>query len=223
MDNIKIEKIIRQRRKTVSLEVTPRATLIVKAPYYLTDYDIDTVLKRHIRWIEKRIKNIETVPNFREKEFVSGESFLYLERTYRLFIVGKQKEALKFDNNFYLAENKRPKAREIFINWYKKAAQDFILKRVDMYSKEIGVEYKSVKINSAKKRWGSCSRNGNLNFSYRLIMAPVSVIDYVVVHELCHLIERNHSKKFWRNVKVVLPHYEKEKLWLKENGHLLNI
>ncbi|NIA10780.1 MAG: DUF45 domain-containing protein [Nitrospiraceae bacterium] len=220
---MKLEQIIRQRRKTISLEVTPHATLVVKVPYYLTDNDVRAAVKRHMLWIERRLKNIEAAPSFKEKKFVSGESFLYLGRSYRLLIVKEQKEALKFDNNFYLVEGKRQKAKEIFVNWYKRAAKDFVLKRVNMYTNKIGVEYESVKINSAKKRWGSCSHSGNLNFSYRLIMAPVSVVDYVVVHELCHILEHNHSKRFWRNVKVVLPHYEKNKLWLKENSYLLNI
>ncbi|MBI4687875.1 MAG: M48 family metallopeptidase [Nitrospirae bacterium] len=95
--------------------------------------------------------------------------------------------------------------------------------RVSWYSSLSGLKYNRVKISDAQKRWGSCSAKGNLNFSWRLIMSPIRVIDYVVIHELAHLEERNHSKKCWNKVKIMLPDYEQYKEWLKENKHLLDI
>ncbi len=223
MENVKIEQIIRSKRKTIALEVTDRATLIVKVPYLVSNKTIDEIIQRHIRWIRKRISNVKNAEKFSEKEFVSGESFLYLGRTYRLFLVKEQKEVLKFDNGFYLSWNQKPFARDVFIRWYKNAARNFILDRVNYYSNLTGIEYNNVKITSARKRWGSCSREGNLSFTYRLIMAPISVIDYVVVHELCHIEVHNHSKAFWEKVRVIIPEYKKQKEWLKENGYLLNL
>jgi len=223
MENVKIEQIIRSKRKTIALEVTDRATLIVKVPYLVSNKTIDETIQRHIRWIRKRISNVKNAEKFSEKEFVSGESFLYLGRTYRLFLVKEQKEALKFDNGFYLSWNQKPFARDVFILWYKNAARNLILERIYYYSNLTGIKYNNVKITSARKRWGSCSREGNLSFTYRLIMAPISVIDYVVVHELCHIEVHNHSKAFWEKVKVIIPEYKKQKEWLKENGHLLNL
>jgi len=105
---------------------------------------------------------------------------------------------------FYLSENYREKAREVFISWYKKEAKKILTERVEFYSKSTGLKPNSVKITSAQKRLGSCSSKGNLNFSWRLVMLPIRVIDYVVVHELAHLEEHNHSKNFWTKVKTIM-------------------
>lgn len=88
-------------------------------------------------------------------------------------------------------------------------------------AKTMGLAYKSLKINNAKTRWGSCGSSGNLNFTWRLIMAPKKVVDYVIVHELAHLKQMNHSPKFWNEVKLIIPDYKNDELWLKRNGHLL--
>lgn len=223
MDEIKIEKVIRSKRKTIALEVTESATLIIKAPYLVSNKTIDEVIQRHIKWIKKRISSAKNIEKSSGKEFVSGESFLYLGRTYRLFLVKEQKEVLKFDSGFYLREDMKPFVRDIFTLWYKNAARKFILERVNYYSNLTGIKYNGAKITSAMKRLGSCSIKGNLSFTYRLIMAPLPVIDYVVVHELCHILEHNHSKDFWRNVKIILPFYKEQREWLKENGQLLNL
>ena len=105
----------------------------------------------------------------------------------------------------------------------KKKALEYIALRVEYYAQLTGLKYKSIKVNEAKTRWGSCSYTGSLNFSYRLIMAPPKVIDYVVVHELMHLKQRNHSRKFWMEVAAVIPDYKGDARWLKENGHCLTI
>lgn len=223
LDEIKIEQIVRSKRKTIALEVTDRATLIVKAPYFVSNKAIYEVIEKHKSWINKRIAISKTREKPSEKEFVSGESFLYLGRAYRLFVVYSQKEPFKFDNAFYLREDMQPLGRDIFINWYRNAARKFISERVNYYSNLAGIKYNKAKITSAMKRWGSCSRNGDLSFTYRLVMAPIFVIDYVVVHELCHIIEHNHSKTFWGNVKVILPDYEYARKWLREKGQTLVI
>lgn len=223
MREFEIEQIVRSKRKTIALEVSDKATLIVKAPYYVSNKTIDEVIQKHIKWIRKRMEIARTQEKTFPKEFVSGESFLYLGKPYRLFLVYEQKEPLAFGDDFRLREDQQPFARELFLQFYKKEAKRFIHERVKLYSKIMGVSYKSFRITSATKRWGSCSRDGRLSFAYRLVMAPVSVIDYVVVHELSHVIEHNHSTAFWEKVKAVLPEYNEQKRWLKEKGQLLNI
>ncbi|MGB9694720.1 MAG: M48 family metallopeptidase [Caldisericaceae bacterium] len=223
MDEIEIERITRSNRKTISLEVTDKATLVIKAPYSVSNNAINEVIHRHIRWIRKRISNARTIDKSSEKQFVSGESFLYLGRTYRLFIVKEQTEILRFDNAFYLREDNQPFARDRFIEWYKKTSRSFISERVRFYSNLTGIKYQKVKITSARKRWGSCSREGNLSFTYKLIMAPIFVIDYVVVHELCHILEHNHSKAFWEHVRTILPNYKESKDYLKEKGRMIDL
>ena len=130
---------------------------------------------------------------------------------------------MKLENEFLLSKEYLPIAKEIFVNWYKERAHEKISERVRMYSSMRGFSYNKINITNAKKRWASCSHKRNLNFSWRLIMAPLPVIDYVVVHELVHLEEKNHSKNFWNKVKMLIPDYQKHKEWLKKNGHLLRI
>lgn len=221
---IKIEKIIRTKRKTIALQVTDDATLIVRAPFNVDDNTITKVVQKHRDWIEKKKKEIEgRDPKFSIKEFVNGEGFLYLGRYYKLEIVNNQKEPLKFENGFYLSKDALPRAKEVFVQWYKRASYEKILERVRWYSQKGGFNYNRINITNAQKRWGSCSPKENLNFSWRLIMAPLPVIDYVVIHELVHLEEKNHTKKFWNKIKVLMPDYEKYDKWLKKNSYLLKL
>ncbi|MFN4111286.1 MAG: M48 family metallopeptidase [Ignavibacteria bacterium] len=221
---INIEKIIYTNRKTISLHITDNATLIVKAPFDANNEIIMKVVSNHINWINNKINEIKKRdPKFVAREFVSGEGFLFLGRYYKLNIVDEQDEPLKFENNFYLSRKELSKAKEIFIDWYKKIAKEKITERVQRYAQISGLSYNSINITDAQKRWGSCSHNGNLNFSWRLIMAPLGVIDYVVVHELAHLEIKNHSKAFWNKVKILMPDYEKHKDWLTKNNYFLKL
>ncbi|MEF3245270.1 MAG: M48 family metallopeptidase [Caldisericaceae bacterium] len=223
MQEINIESIFRSRRKTVCFEITDRGTLIVKAPFSMLDLEIYKLIEKHKNWINKKIALTLTKERPPKRAFIEGENFLYLGKPYKLFFSDTQSEDLKFENAFYLKKDKIDFAKEVFINWYKKEAKRFILERLDYYARLTGINYNKVKINSATKRWGSCSKNRNLNFTYRLIMAPIFVVDYIVVHELCHVVKFNHSKEFWENVKAVLPNYRDAKNWLKEKGQTLSI
>jgi len=222
---IEIEKIIRTNRKTISLQITDNASLIVRAPYNATKEIIENVVVKHLDWIEKKKNNILTRdPKFVKKEFINGEGFLYLGKSYKLKIINNQGKPLIFqDNYFFVSKEYQATARELFIGWYKKKAYEKISERVEWYAKKRGFVYNKINITNANKRWASCSAKGNLNFSWRLIMAPLAVIDYVVVHELVHLEEKNHAKTFWNKVKMLMPDYEKHKEWLKINGYILEL
>jgi len=222
--SIKIEKIIRTKRKTIALQITEDAKLIVRAPFNVKDETINKVILKRKKWIEEKEREIEARdPKFSPKNFVNGEGFLYLGRYYKLKTIDDQEVPLIFNNGFYLSKKALPQAKEVFIEWYKKMAYEKILERVQWYAQKRNFKYNKVKITNAQKRWGSCSSNGNLNFPWRLIMAPLPVIDSVVVHELAHLEEKNHTKSFWNKVKLLMPDYEKYKVWLKNNGYLLRL
>ena len=106
---------------------------------------------------------------------------------------------------------------------YRQAAKEYIPKRVAYYAQLLDVTYATISIRDQKTRWGSCSSKGNLSFSWRLILAPPKVLDYVVVHELCHRREMNHSPRFWALVESIIPDYKTHRKWLKENGEKLTI
>ena len=224
MTEIKIDKIIRSKRRTIALEVTRDASLIVRAPYRTSFDFIEKVVFKKRFWIKEkqeivRDRHKKVIP----KEFISGEGFLYLGNMYKLEFIDDMDMPIVFDNNFKIALKNYDIAKEILIAWYKAQAYQKISERVNWHSSLSGLRYNKIRISDAQKRWGSCSAKGNLNFSWRLIMAPLRVIDYVVVHELAHLEEKNHSKTFWNKIKIMQPDYEQHKNWLKENRHLLDI
>jgi len=222
--NFQIEEVIRTNRKTIALQVLDDGKLIIKAPINIDQSKIIDVIYRYRKWIEQKQNDLKLRdPKFTSKEFVNGEGFLYLGKYYKLSIVEEQDVPLKFDNGFFLSKDFLPKAKETFIEWYKAEALRKISERVQWYANIGGFVYSKVKISNAEKRWASCSHNGNLNFSWRLIMAPLSVIDYVVVHELSHLTEKSHGKIFWNRVKILMPDYEKHKDSLKRFGYLLRL
>lgn len=221
---MEIKKIIRSKRKTISLQVSDEATLIVRAPFKVSEEIINRVILKHSNWIEKKKKEMQLRDiKFSKKEFVNGEGFLYLGNYYRLRLVENQEISLNFKNGFYLSKEYLANAEEIFIDWYKGRAYEKISERVKLYAQKRGFKYNKINITNAQKRWGSCSCRNNLNFSWRLVMAPLPVIDYVIVHELVHLDEKNHSKTFWNKVKMLITDYKKHQEWLKRNGHLLRL
>ena len=108
------------------------------------------------------------------------------------------------------------------ISWYKHEALKYIVPQLEYFSAKINAKHRAVKITSARKRWGSCSTRGNINFSWRLIMAPKEVVDYVIAHEAAHLLHKNHSARFWNCVEKMIPDYKNHHLWLRKNGFLLD-
>ncbi|MBI5182139.1 MAG: M48 family metallopeptidase [Nitrospirae bacterium] len=224
MTEIKVNKIIRSKRRTIALEIAQDASLIVRAPYRTPLDFIEKIIFKKRFWIKEkqefvRDRYIKTAP----REFVSGEGFLYLGDTYKLEIVDVLDMPIVFNNGFKIARKNYDIAKEILIGWYQEQAYQKIAERVIWHSSLSGLKYNKIRISNALRRWGSCSAKGNLNFSWRLIMSPLRVIDYVVVHELAHIEENNHSKRFWDKVKIMMPDYEQHKEWLKENRHLLDI
>lgn len=226
MTVVEIKKIIHSKRKTIALQVCEDTTLLVRAPFGVGEDVIEKVILKHQKWLENKKKEILARDiSFTKKEFVNGEGFLLLGKSYRLKIVRDKEinEKLVFRDGYFYLDSKIKNPRRVFIGWYRKEAYKKISERVYWYARKRGFKYNKVKISNAQKCWGSCSHLSNLNFSWRIIMAPMPVIDYVVVHELVHLIEKNHSKSFWNKVRLLLPDYKKHRDWLKKNGYLLKI
>jgi len=221
-----IKKIIRSNRRTISLQICDDATLIVKAPLRVKNNIINQVILKQHKWLKKKKKEILSRDiKFIEKQFVSGEKYFYLGKLYPLKIVqnNEMKYPLILSNGYFCLQKNIFDGKSAFIIWYKKAAREKILQRVDWYSEKTGFSFNRVKISNARKQWGSCTNIGNLSFSWRLIMTPLPVLDYVVIHELVHLVEKNHSNSFWDKVQFFMPDYKVQKNWLKKNGYLLKL
>lgn len=221
---IEISKIVRSRRKTIALEIRGDASLIIRAPFFVSQEVIEKLVEKKKSWIYRKQRLVkERCLAQTKKEFVNGEEFLYLGKAYRLDIVERIEPPLVLENSFLLSRNYLKDAKQIFADWYRKQAIDRIEERAGVYADIGGLKYETIRITRAQSRWGSCGKKGNLNFSWRLIMAPPTVIDYVIVHELSHLRERNHSKRFWEKVAILCPNYKNYRKWLNTNGHLLSI
>jgi predicted metal-dependent hydrolase len=223
---IKIDKVIRSKRRTIALEIGRDATLIVRAPESLSLDYIEKLVYKKRAWIEKKQERARIrYARVASREFVNGEEFLYLGAFYPLSIVAGTDIPLTLSNGreFRLSRDYHPHARQVFITWYKIEAYTMIKRRLGRYSALSGLGYNKFDITDARRRWGSCNTKGHLRLSWRLIMAPLRVIDYVIVHELVHLTEKNHSEEFWERVRIFLPEYKKDRKWLKVNGDSLFI
>lgn len=214
----------RKRRKTISLQISDKSELIIAAPYFTPTEEINRFVEEKQNWINKTIKKQkESTFKNKEREYLSGEMFYYLGESYPLEVFFEPFEntgVVFWNDRFYLnaRENKNLK-KHYFISWYKKKAYDFISERVDYFSRMLKLQHEIIRITSAQSQWGSCSEDNNLSFSFRLIMAPPDIIDYVIVHELIHIKEKNHSLKFWQGVEAFMPEYKKHRRWLKDNRH----
>ncbi len=213
----------RKRRKTISLHIKEDGKIVVYAPYRTPKWEIEKFFNEKESWIVEKRSEKERSIKEAEKAFISGEKFLFLGELYPLEIQDNNKEPpLKLSfGKFVLDKNHIEEARDLFIKWYKEEAKERIIGRIDYYSKRLQLFPKGVKITSAKYRWGSCSRDDRLSFSWRMIMASFSIIDYILIHELVHIKEKNHSKRFWNYLESVHPDHKKHRLWLKENGNSL--
>jgi predicted metal-dependent hydrolase len=217
-----IDKIVHSRRTTIALVVERDGSLTVRAPLRMAAARIQTFVESHRAWITKNQAKVKSALPASPKRFAEGETFLYLGLSYPLAILPRQRPALTFDGaTFRLAKSALPKADQAFVRWYKAQAAQLLFERISTFAAQFGFRYQKIRISSARTRWGSCSSRGTLSFTYRLVMAPMQVVDYVVLHELVHTQIRNHSKTFWNKVGELMPDYKIRLTWLKKNGKFL--
>jgi len=221
---IPIDHLIHSRRKTVGLIIQRDGTLTVRAPLRMSGIHIQEFVQNHAQWIREKQAQAQASPPPPKKHYVDGESFLYQGKEVPLTIVARQRPALTFSGyKFHLANSNLPKARQVFIRWYKAQALTVISERVAFHAKQNKFTYRKIRISSARTRWGSCSTNGTLSFTWRLVLAPPEVIDYVVVHELAHTQIKNHSPNFWHRLAEIMPEFKRHVSWLKKNGRFLTL
>lgn len=212
------------RRKKLNITVERDRSIVVHAPEEVSDEKIQQVVDSKRQWIYEKINHpqkYQDPPHPPGKELVSGESALYLGRQYRIELVKTGLSKIQFAQRFLIPVTQAEKREETLREWYIGKAKEKIVPRVKHHARELGVNFAEIKIVDNRYRWGSCTVKNNVNFNWRLIKAPMFVIDYVIIHELAHLIEPNHTPRFWNIVRAQSPTVEKAKAWLKENGQLL--
>jgi predicted metal-dependent hydrolase len=219
-------KIIRSKRKTYEIRILPDGSIEVRVPARATKAQVEQILAEKAAWITSKQALVEQrrlqAAARRSEEF---EKFLYLGKEYALLLVeeGTQSSVLVFKEGFRLKESAKDLAAVVLEKWYRLQARRIFNERVKILAQQYGITYGPVKVSSAQTRWGSCGAKGSLNFTWRLVMAPLEVIDYVVVHELAHIKEHNHSSRFWSEVERLMPDYRWRRDWLKANGHRLKL
>jgi predicted metal-dependent hydrolase len=212
----------RSDRATASIYIERDGAVSLLVPKELSDNQIEDLLEAKRKWIYRNQAEWHDLNATRvHREFVNGEGFLYLGRTYRLKLVDQQEEPLMLKNGYFslmLNGGSATEADQAFRDFYRNKGKEKIPERVDFFKGRMGVETKAVKVMELKNRWASCTPNGNLNFHWKCMMAPPTILDYIIVHELSHLIHANHTEAFWNEVDKVLPDYVDRKEWLKVHG-----
>ncbi len=212
-------RIIRSGRKSLALIIDNNGDLVARAPLRMKTSVIEDFIRKKQHWIKEKQKQIAAFdaqhPPFR---LAAGGNLLYLGKD--LSIVNSDCEEIKpWGSCLLIPQNCEP---QDIILWLKKEAAGILRERTAEYARRIGVRPKAVKISDARTRWGSCSSVNNLNFAWRLILCPIPIIDYVVVHELTHITHKNHGPAFWSDVEKILPHYKEMEKWLKANKKLMD-
>ncbi len=218
---IRAGKIIRSSRRTLGITVTPAGELVVHAPRLIPEGLINRFLEEKKDWIEKSLHEVNHRPKLPKRTYGEGDEFLYLGKMYSLHFAPvptiRVKEQLEFPQILKFRVQKELE------NWYVRQAKQLIPERVAYFAEEMGTSYKTISFSETISKWGSCTHDNHLQFRWKLIMAPLVVIDYVVVHELAHTMEHNHSSAFWTIVRRYKPAYRQYKKWLEDHGNLLVI
>jgi predicted metal-dependent hydrolase len=218
-----------RKRRTMEIRIQPPDQITVIAPLRLSKDTIIKEVQGKADWIIKKLSEYENL-NYKnlKKEYIDGEVFMYLGNQYPLLIMDANYKIprVKFQDNTIVistSTKEEENLKNALEKWYREKALEVITERIKYYEPYFKVRPSGIVIKEQKKRWGSCTSEKKLLFNWRLIMAPIPVIDYVIVHEMSHMIHMDHSKNFWNQVESILPDYKDRKKWLKLNGILMDL
>lgn len=228
--DIKYQLLPGSDRQTTDIVIERDGVITVRPPKRMTPEQVDDTVLAKRMWIYRNLAEWRDLNATRvTREWVSGETFLYLGSCYRLQLVAEQDEPLKLkDGRFCLLREVvehggQDAAHQVFEAFYKTKGLPRIQKRVAYFAAKVGVQAGDVHIKDLGYRWASCTPRGDLHFHWKCLMAPLTIIDYIIVHELCHLHHRDHSLAFWNEVDKVLPDYGDRKDWLRTRGAELDL
>lgn len=221
-------QLSRSKRKTITLSFDKECNLLVKAPLWVSQKRIDSFVKEKEEWITAtkiRLMRTKAEKDKSRLQLENGDELYFLGEKRILRVIREERKRTKVTcvmDKLYLYvpyEADYEYKRAQLERWYRKEAAIIIKEKAEEFAERLQVLYADIRIKDQKSRWGSCSSKGNLNFNWRIVMAPEQVCDYVIIHELCHLIYLDHSQKFWKLVERICPDYEQYKKWLKVNGN----
>lgn len=232
MSEFEYQVVRSPRRKTVSIAVHGDNRIVVTVPEKLSAKEIKRIVEKKSAWIRRVMEqNRARRKSTAERRFASGEKLLYLGREYMLLVEAEPPAGVSMEDGTIrvglragaAGENPSVAARKELIEWYALRALEGIEKRLRILAPRVGVAPEAVTVKAMRTRWGSCSTKGRINLAWNIVMAPEAVLDYLLVHELCHMVHHNHSARYWEFVESILPDYRESRAWLKENGHRLRL
>ena len=217
--------VLRSRRKTSVLYIVGDE-LQIRVPNRVRDRKIVEILETKERWIRNKVIQLQNQRITNKREFISGESFSLFGRNLYLKVLEGGKVGTQLIDDYLITtvrtseigDLRKSRIKTYLEKWYIHEAYQKLEEKVMRYSKIIRVSPREIKVRNYKTRWGSCDNKGRLTFNFHLIKAPHEIVDYVVIHELCHMIQPNHSKFFWNEVARFDPSFKNHKKWLKLNG-----
>ena len=216
-----------KRKKTISILIKD-GNVEVKAPFNLMQKEIDSFILKKEKWIKNKILFQKSIKKLPKKKFINGEVFKLLGKDLILKININDTKKTYIKNDYICLDlknntkNKKEKIKKELELFFRSFSERILKEKTLIESKKMNLKVKEIKVRSYKNRWGSCSSNGNISYNWKLIMAPERIINYVIIHELCHLIHFNHSRDYWREVSKKLPNYKENKEWLKSNQYLFD-
>ena len=228
---IHVRRSTRAKRLSLKIDSTGKFTLVI--PKFTMGFSVNRFIEQNADWINEHTEKAKNMQKLHPKpKYQTGDTFYYFGEKVFLEVSpsSKKRPSIKIREDkmiicIYEKVSKKEgveMVKKAIEKFYRKKAEEVIHDRLQFFSEQYDFKYNNVVLKNQKTRWGSCSSSKNLNFNWRLIMAPIEVIDYIVVHELCHLKQMNHSLKFWKLIEKIIPDYKKSKKWLKEKHYLLN-
>lgn len=218
-----IDEIKYSKRKTLAIEVKAGGKVLLRAPKGSSQARIESFIQSKTAWLLAAKAKMSKIEAPQAQEYHDGSTILFLGKAYPLHFVKNQKTALafNFENGLGLQANRQSDAQKLLIAFYRQETRKLASHFINQYASKWNLDVKSLRINGAKTRWGSCSGKNSINISYRLAMTPIAAFEYVIVHELAHTVHHNHSAEFWHFLGQMLPDYETRRSWLKQNARTL--
>ena len=228
IDNTSLEIQIERtnRKRTISLQVKNNK-LIIKAPRTVSRKSLDEVIQRKQKWVKQRaILNFEE-QNLRNRKFIDNEKFYFRGNEYHLSLILGSEEDVKIVDDLLLVTCKDDRSinsanvKSLIEDFYLRESSQILNTRTYEFAKKMKVQPTGITVKNYVSKWGSCTSKNKISYNWRIIMAPDCIVDYLIIHELCHIIEHNHSKNFWHHVGTYCKDFQKKRKWLRENGHML--
>lgn len=220
-------KIIKQKRKSVTIRIDEELNILVKAPYTISDKEVQAIIKQNEDWINKTLKEKEVL--MRQKDWLMNGEILYLGEKLQVCIEEDKMGKVTVGIEDGIFKIKTPNKNDHFLiksqvdGYIKKQALTLFTVLTERYCKLIKCQYQNITLRKQKTRWGSCSNKGNLSYNLRLMSAPIEIIEYVVLHEVMHLKYFDHSRMFWNAIEDIMPDYKIRQNYLKQQGYRLDI